>query len=325
VLKAVREATDGRLRLYPNPTSQALREALAKHHRCEVDQVFVGNGSDEILALAVRAFVEPDDATRAGDPRAIVQYFSPSYSLYPVLADAHGAAKRAVPLLDDFSLPSPRALKARGWHRDAALTLVTTPNAPSGRAYATADLRRLCRSQQGIVLLDETYVDFAEADAMALALECPNVLVSRTFSKAYSLCFMRVGYVVGHHELIAALDKIRDSYNVNGLAQAAGLATLRALPYYRSNFRRIVRTRERLARALSGLGFDVLPSQTNFILVRPPVFEAGAWLERWRERKLLVRWFSTPDMRGYLRISIGTDGEADALVAAARDILRGAR
>jgi len=174
---------------------------------------------------------------------------------------------------------------------------------------------------RGVVLLDEAYVDFAEDDALALALKYPHVLVARTFSKAYSLCFQRVGYVVGHPTLIDALDRIRDSYNVNGLGQIAALATLDHLPYYRTNFARVIRTRERLTRTLTEYGFDVLPSQTNFLLVRPPAFPANVWLERLRARKVLVRWFSSPDTRDYVRISIGTERETQALVRAVGQIL----
>ena len=325
VLAAVRDAVDERLRLYPNPTSQALRERLAKLHGCTPAHVFVGNGSDEILALAVRAFVEPLARGRtAARPaaRSVVQYFTPSYSLYPVLADTHGAARNAVPLAPDFDLPPVAALgRGRRWRFDAALTLVTTPNAPTGRGYATAALDALAAAMRGVVLFDEAYVDFAEDHALALALKYPHVLVARTFSKAYSLCFQRVGYVVGHPVLIDALDRIRDSYNVNGLGQIAARATLDHLPYYRANFARVIRTRETLARALAKVGFDVLPSQTNFLLVRPPAFPARVWLERLRARKILVRWFSAPEIRDYLRISIGTDRETQALMRAVRQIL----
>src|SRR5208282_186441 len=202
--------------------------------------------------------------------KMIVQYFTPSYSLYPVLADIHGAAKNAAPLKPDFSLPGVAELKRGGiWKFDAALTFVTTPNAPSGRGYKTSELEKLCRAQKGVVVLDEAYVDFAEENALRLALKYPHVLVARTFSKAYSLCFQRVGYFVGHRDLIAALHKIRDSYNVNGLGQAAAVATLGDLPYYCANFNKIIATREWLGRELMKSGFRVVPSQTNFILVRP--------------------------------------------------------
>lgn len=322
VLRAVKAAVDGRLRLYPPPTAQALRERLAKLHGCRAENVIVGNGSDELLALATRAFVEPaSDKTR--ESRSTIQFFTPSYSLYPVLAAIQDASTNAVRLASDFGLPSLEVLKkSKAWDFNAALTFITTPNAPSGQVYATAELESLCRLHRGVVVLDEAYVDFAEENALKLALKYPHVLVARTFSKAYSLCFQRVGYFVGHPKLIAALDKLRDSYNVNGLGQVGALATLDDLPYYRANFRRIKTTRARLSKELLRLGFKVLPSQTNFILARPPEFSAKQWLEELRKRKILVRWFSSPEVKDFIRITIGTEAEADALVRAVVDIWR---
>ena len=327
VLRTVRAAVDGRLRLYPNPTAERLREKLARLHRCQPENLIVGNGSDELLALAVRCFVEPKQKSevrsqKSESARAVVQHFTPSYSLYPVLADIHGAAKNAMPLKPDFSLPSVVELKrGRRWDFSAALTFVTTPNAPSGGGYPTRELEALCKAQRGVVVLDEAYVDFANENAMALALKHPHVLVARTFSKAYSLCFQRIGYFVGNAELIAALHKIRDSYNVNGLGQIAAETTLADLAYYRANFRKIIATREKLSRELTQLGFQAFPSQTNFILARPPRFPAKDWLQKLRERKILVRWFSAPEVRDYLRVTIGTPPEAKALVRAAKAIL----
>ncbi|HEV7925341.1 MAG TPA: histidinol-phosphate transaminase [Verrucomicrobiae bacterium] len=313
VLAAIKATVDGRLRLYPNPTAAGLRDRLAKFHRCAPEHFIVGNGSDELLALATRAFV---------DPGQTVQYFTPSYSLYPVLADIHGARRNAVPLAADFVLPSVAQLRRQGrWDLRAPLTFITTPNAPSGRGYSTAQLKDLCAAQKGVVVLDEAYVDFAHENAFALALQFPHVLVARTFSKAYSLCFLRVGYFAGHPELIAALQKIRDSYNVNGLGQVAAVATLGDLPYYRRNFKRLVATRERLSAQLRSLQFDVLPSQTNFIFARPPRWPAAVWLRKLREKRVLVRWFGAPETRDFLRITIGTDAEADALLRAARATL----
>jgi histidinol-phosphate aminotransferase len=215
-----------------------------------------------------------------------------------------------------------RSRRGRQWDFRAALTFVTTPNAPSGTGYPTAELETLCRAQRGVVVLDETYVDFAHEHALALALRHPHVIVSRTFSKAYSLCFLRVGYFVGHPVLIDALHKIRDSYNVNGLGQVAAVATLDDLAYYRRNFRRVVATRERVAAELTRLGFDVCPSQTNFLFVRPPRFSAEEWLGLLRERKVLVRWFKSPEVRDYLRVSIGTDAEMGTFIKAVRVVLR---
>lgn len=322
VLRAIQRAADERLRLYPNPTAQALREKIARFHKCRPENIFVGNGSDEVLSLAVRAFVEPMALLPRHRPsRGTVQFFSPSYSLYPVLAATHGARSNPVPLKRDFAIPSiPDLRRDKRWDFNAALTFITTPNAPSGRGYSVAELERICLSQRRVVLLDEAYVDFARENALELALKYPHVLVARTFSKAYSLCSLRVGYCVGHPDLIAALDKMRDSYNVNGLGQVAALATLDHLQYYRNNFDRMRKTRQRLTENLADLAFEVLPSQTNFILARPPKYSAEQWLAKLRERKILVRWFSYPEVKNYLRITVGTDREVNALLKAVNQI-----
>ncbi len=314
VLAAIREAVDGRMRLYPNPSADSVRAQLAKFHGCGMENLIAGNGSDELLALATRAFVEP------GAP---IQYLTPSYSLYPVLADIHGARRHPVPLKPDFSIPSLAELRSGGvFDFSAPLTFITTPNAPSGRGCSPDELRALCRAARGVVILDEAYVDFAAENAFSLSREMPNVLVARTFSKAYSLCFLRVGYMCGHPGLIEALHKIRDSYSVNGLGQVAAAATLRDLPYYRRNFKKIIAARERLSNELGSLGFQTFPSQTNFLLTRPPQFPARDWLAKLREKRVLVRWFSAPEVCDCLRITIGNDAEADALLRAARQILK---
>jgi len=316
VLAATQAAVDDRLRLYPNPTAQGLRVRLAKLHSVKPENVIVGNGSDELLALATRAFVEPG--------RDCVQYFTPSYSLYPVLTDIHKARRHEVPLPADFSLPTVQELRRdKRWDFKAALTFVTTPNAPSGCGYATADLDALCRAQKGVVILDEAYVDFAGENAMALAAKYDHVLVSRTFSKAYSLCFQRIGYFVGPAKLIEALDKIRDSYNVNGLGQVAAETTLKQMPYYRANFRKIIELRERTTEQLAALGFQTFPSATNFILTKPPRFAARAWLTRLRKRKILVRWLTDTRVKNFLRITIGSEHEMAALLRAVKVILKG--
>lgn len=326
VLKAIRDAVDGRLRLYPNPTAQQLRERLAKLHGCNTENIIIGNGSDELLALATRAFVEPvptagGKSSKPSD-RQVIQYFHPSYSLYPVLTDIHDARANPVPLDEDFSIPSAADLRRRGWRNNAALTYVTTPNAPSGRGYTTDELETLCRRTKGVVILDEAYVDFADESAEELAFKFPNVIISRTFSKSYCLCFQRIGYFIGPAELVVAIDKIRDSYNVNGLGQVGALATLKDLPYYRRNFRRIIALREETAAELAGLGFQVLPSQTNFVLVRPPKFAAKTWQKKLRDQKIIVRWFGDPAVSDYLRVTIGTNDEMRKFMRAVRNVLK---
>jgi len=316
VLSAIKRAVDDRLRLYPDPRAGKLREQLAGLHGVNPENVIIGNGSDELLGLATRAFVDPGGGC--------VQYFTPSYSLYPVLADIHNAKRNEVCLLDDFSLPAVAQLrKEKDWNFRAALTYITTPNAPTGCGYTTAELDALCLAQNGVVVLDEAYVDFAEENAMGLALKHSHVLVSRTFSKAYSLCFQRIGYFVGSRELISALDKIRDSYNVNGLGQVAAGATLKSLPYYRSNFRKIIKLRARVGLVLAGLGFETLPSQANFILTKPPRFAASTWLKKLRAQKILVRHFKQSHVKDYLRVTIGTEKDMNVLLRAVRVVLKG--
>ena len=314
VLEAVKAAVDDRLRQYPNPTAQELRETLAKLHGVSSSNVIVGNGSDELLALATRAFVEPG--------KDAIQYFTPSYSLYPVLANIHNATRNEVALKEDFSLPTMGELRKSQWNFKAALTYVTTPNAPSGSGYTTADLEVLCKAQKGVMILDEAYVDFAKEHAMSLVRKYSHVLVSRTFSKAYSLCFQRIGYFVGTAKLISALDKIRDSYNVNGLGQVAALATLKDLQYYRANFKEIISLREQVASALTSVGFVVLPSQTNFLLAKPPRLTARTWQRKLREQNVLVRWFSDLRARDYLRMTIGTEQEMGEMIRTIRVILK---
>ena len=324
VLSAMQAAIDGRMRLYPNPSAQLLREQLAALHQCSPDQIIIGNGSDELLALGVRAFVEPaanGDSASSEPSKSRVQYFGPSYSLYPVLAETHGATPYSVPLLEDFGLPSVSQLRrGKRWDFQAALTFITTPNAPSGRGYATRELEVLCSAMKGVVVLDEAYVDFADENALELCLKYPHVIISRTFSKAYSLCFQRIGYWIGHPELISALHRIRDSYNVNGLAQIAASATLKNLSYYQRNFRRVTESRSRVTQALTGLGWTVLPSQTNFILARPSGPPALQWLEDLRRKKILVRWFASPNLESFLRITIGSESEMDTLLKTIRGL-----
>ncbi|MEI8241936.1 MAG: histidinol-phosphate transaminase [bacterium] len=293
-----------RLRLYPDPRAMALRRRVAEMHNCRVEQVFVGNGSDEILALATRAFVENSGS---------IGYFVPSYSLYPVLAAIRGAAQRPVDLGPGFAWRMPAGFRA-------SLFLLTTPNAPTSLQYDRAAVSAFCRGFDGVVLLDEAYVDFAPDNYMDLALAPgnANTLVMRTLSKSFSLAGLRLGYVIGPEPLIEAIDKIKDSYNLDMLTQAVGLAALNDPDHMRANVRRIQATRERLGAALRQRGYEVLASATNFLFARPPDGNARAAFDRLREKKIFVRYFPGPRTGEFLRITVGTDAEIDALLAACR-------
>ena len=291
-----------RLRLYPDPHAMALRRRVAAMHGCCVGQVFVGNGSDEILALVTRAFVENNGS---------IGYFEPSYSLYPVLADIRGVEKRPVDLGPDFTWRMPAGFRA-------SLFLLTTPNAPTAMQYDRGALTAFCRAFDGVVLLDEAYVDFAADNFMDLALAASNAntLVMRTLSKSFSLAGLRLGYVIGPEPLIEAIDKIKDSYNLDMLTQSVGFAALGDLDSMRTNVRRIQATRERLRAALTAAGWRVLPSETNFLFARPPDGQAQAVFDRLRAQKIFVRYFPGPRTGEFLRITVGTDAEIDALLAA---------
>ncbi len=295
------------LRLYPDPVCGELCAKAASVYGVKPDQVLVANGSDEVLTLALRAFV--------GEGRRVACAM-PSYSLYPVLADIQGAKKVELAMNPDFTLPE------RLFRERAPLKLVTSPNAPSGVAVPTATLDRLCAASRGVVLIDEAYVDFADDNALRLVKKHRNALVARTLSKSYSLAGMRIGFAIGHKALIEGLMKVKDSYNVNRLSQAAALAALDDQEHFRQNVARIKATRARLSGALVAMDFGVLPSATNFVFARPPGrLTARRLYTGLRARNILVRWWSDPRVSARVRITIGTDDETDKLLAAIHDIV----
>jgi len=307
---AVREALQSlnveTLRLYPDPVSLTLRRKIADLHGGTPDNVFVGNGSDETLALCSRAFVEDDGA---------IGYFEPSYSLYPVLAQIRTVTARPVALGPDFEWAMPAKYRSN-------LFFMTTPNAPTGIQYSKTVIRAFCARFPGVVVLDEAYVDFAREHCLDLALECDNVLVLRTLSKSYALAGLRLGYVVGAAPLIEALFKIKDSYNVDRITQAAALAALSDQAYMRTLVERIRATRRRTIADLERMGFRVFPSETNFLWVKPPRISAADLYRRLREQNILVRYFPGGRTQDYLRITIGTDEQMQALIDAARGLAK---
>ena len=307
VLDAIR-AEMSRLGRYPDPTSDAVRREVAKLFEVDVDNVIVGNGSDELLSMAVRSFVEP------GEP---VAYPSPTYSLYEVLVNIQGARNRPVAFPDDWSLP------AGLFGNDAPLTLVSNPNSPTGTPVPPDDALRLAGSLSGVLVIDEAYVDFAETHCMALAKTHANVIVMRTVSKSYSLAGLRLGFAVASEEIIAGLMKVKDSYNLDRLAIAGGAAALADQVHMRENIAKVKATRTRLVRELDALGFSTLPSQANFVLTRPPDgLPAPEYYEKLWEELILIRWLDQDRVRDYVRISIGTDAEIDRLLTVTREILK---
>jgi histidinol-phosphate aminotransferase len=314
VAEAIRAELDAgsapgeRLRLYSDPKALALRQAASDLNGFPVDQILHGNGSDELLAILMRAFV--------GEGQTIA-YPYPTYVLYETLAHQQAAKLQVVDFPKDFALP--KELFGCG----AKIVFVASPNSPSGTQYDVEELRRLARSlKNGLLVIDEAYVEFAAQNALCLAREEPNVVVLRTFSKSHSLAGMRLGLLYGPSAIVAGLWKVKDSYNLDRLAIAAGAAALRDPQWTKTNCAKVVATRERTAKALTAMGLDVLPSQSNFIYARTDSAPRAAGGYRFlKEQGLLIRYFPLRLLDDGLRISIGTEAEMDALLKTLKEYL----
>ena len=295
-----------RLRRYPDPDFTALRAALAKLNGTRPENVFVGNGSDEVLAIAARCFVEDDESIGSLDP---------SYSLYKTLAAIRGV--RWAGLAELASLDAIESLAKS----KTSLFLWTNPNAPTGTFAEPAAIAAFAKKFKGVVIVDEAYADFARANCMALATAPGNrnVLVMRTFSKSYSLAGLRVGYCVGPTDLVAAMYKVKDSYNVDAVAQAVALAAVNDQAWMKANVAKVVRERTRLARELVARGWTVPPSESNFLFATPPG-DAAALFDALRARDIFVRYFPGPKTGTRLRITIGTPAQTKRLLAALDEI-----
>lgn len=310
VLKAINRAEILKLNLYSDPACAALTEAIAKRYELKPENVLAGNGSDEVLAFCFQAFFDPDRPVRFADI---------TYTFYAVYASYFGLTPELVPLAEDFTLPVADLL-APG----CGGVVLANPNAPTGLAVELADIRRILEAHRDqVVLVDEAYIDFGGASADVLVPEYDNLVVVRTLSKGHALAGLRVGYALAQPDLIAALRCVRDSinsYTVDRAAQAAAAASLRDAAYFQERTAQVVRTRQRTALALRDMGFAVTDSQANFLFVRHPQVPAKTLLDGLRERGILVRWFDRPRIRDYLRITVGTDGEMDALTAALKEL-----
>jgi len=312
VFEALRAAADDALRLYPDPQSLRLRETLAAYHGVAPDQVFVGNGSDEVLAHAFAGLLK--------QPRPLL-FPDVTYSFYPVYCRLLGIAHETVPLdaemricLDDYA--------ARG-----GAIILANPNAPTGVALTRADIERLLRMRPDApVVIDEAYVDFGAETAIPLIADHPNLLVVQTFSKSRALAGLRVGYALGDAALIEALVRVKDSFNSYPLgrpAQAGAIASIEDEAHFQQTRATIIANRERLTATLVRLGFEVLPSRANFVFARHPEHAGQALAAALRERAVLVRHFSAPRIADFLRITIGSEAELARLTDGLAEILAG--
>lgn len=298
--------TDGkRLHTYPSASSEQLRDVAGDLYGFDPSWIIMANGSDEVLNNLIRAFVSEGEE---------IGYVHPSYSYYSTLASIQGARVKTYGLTDDFHIAGfPERYTGK-------LFFLTTPNAPLGPKFSLEYIEELAQRCTGVLVLDETYADFAEGNALELVRRYENVVITRSLSKSYALAGMRLGLAIAHPEIIAALDKIRDHYNLDRLAQAACVAALKDQPYLKEMCRTICETREWFSDQLRSIGYTVVPSQGNYVFTTPPDRNGTRVYERLYERKILVRHFSDPLLIHGLRISIGTKEEMEVTLAALVEI-----
>ncbi|AJY76651.1 histidinol-phosphate transaminase [Paenibacillus beijingensis] len=309
VLEALRGAAGGDLRLYPDPSSTALTETIAEYYRLPPASVFVGNGSDEILAFAFAALF------RTSEP---VYYPDITYSFYPVYASLYGLESVKVPLTDDFDVPIESFYNVDGG------IIIPNPNAPTSKYVALEGIRSILEhNPDRVVVVDEAYIDFGGESAVKLIHDFPNLLVVQTLSKSRSLAGLRVGFALGHPDLIDGLNRVKNSFNsytIDRLASAGAVAALKDEIYFQQCCRNVIATRERIAGQLRELGFDVPESKANFLFIAHPDKPAEELFRKLRDKGILVRYFNKPRIDNRLRVSIGTDEEMDAFVAALREL-----
>jgi histidinol-phosphate aminotransferase len=311
-LAAIRAQTADSLRLYPDPESSALRAAVAASFgTIEAQQVFVGNGSDEVLAHAFLALLKHE--------RPIL-FPEITYSFYPVYCRLYGVTSETVPLTDAMEIRPEDYLKPNGG------IIFANPNAPTGRALGLADVERIVAGNpDSVVVVDEAYVDFGAASAVPLVKRHPNLLVVQTLSKSRSLAGLRVGFAIGHSDLIDALNRVKNSFNsypLDRLAIAGATAAIEDREWFERTRQAVIRSRTKLTADLAALGFEVLPSAANFVFARHPLRDGGALAQQLRSRSIIVRHFKLPRIDQYLRITVGTDEQCAALVSALREILQ---
>jgi histidinol-phosphate aminotransferase len=301
-----RALLDGRLRRYPDPVATSFREAAARVHGVDPSMILAGNGSDDLLTIITRAFAGPEE---------VVVYPTPSYILYRTLAELEGARPVEVPFESDWSLSADR-LGRRG----AKLAFLANPNSPSGTCLPPAEVAKLADRLACPLVVDEAYGDFAETDCLGLIAGHPNVIVTRSFSKGYGLAGLRLGYLVARPEIIAGLEKVKDSYNCDTLSLLGGQAALEDRAYLAQTRGKVLATRDRLARELRGLGYRLPESRANFVWCEggPPADEVYAAL---KARGVLVRLMRYPGREDGLRITVGTDAEIDRLLEELRGVV----
>lgn len=311
VIEAIKQAANGDLRLYPDPNCDDLRETIAEYYRLNKDQVFIGNGSDEVLAFSFMAFFNP------GEP---ILFNDITYSFYPVYARLFGIDYKLVPLDDNYEVPTEMFFRENGG------IVIAAPNAPTSKYVSISLIKDILEYNKNCaVIIDEAYVDFGGESAVKLISQYPNLLVVQTLSKSRSLAGLRIGIALGSEELVEGIVRIKNSinsYTLDRIALAGAKAAFEDEDYFRETTQKIIRTRERISKQLTGIGFNVLDSKANFIFISHAGFHASGIFKALREKGILVRYFDKPRIDNFLRVSIGTDEEMDRLFEAVKEIVK---
>ncbi|MBN6533853.1 histidinol-phosphate transaminase [Acinetobacter pittii] len=291
------------LRLYPDPDATALKHAIAKQQNIEVSQVFVGNGSDEVLAHIFKAFFLQDEP---------ILYPDITYSFYPVYSQFFGTKTKEIPLNDNFEIEVKDYVQPNGG------VIITNPNAPTSIALGLAEIEQILKANPDrVVVIDEAYVDFGAESAVSLVNRYENLVVCQTTSKSRSLAGLRVGFAIAQSHLIAALEAVKNSFNsypIDRFAIAAAVASFEDQTYFEEQCQKVISSREKLVDELTALGFKVLPSKANFIFASHPSHDAGQLAQQLREQGIIVRYFNKPRINQFLRITVGTDEQNERLV-----------
>jgi histidinol-phosphate aminotransferase len=311
VIEAIQKEVVNSLRLYPDPSSEALRQSIAHYHTVSLEQVFVGNGSDEVLAHVFYGLMKHD---------LPILFPDVTYSFYPVYCGLYQIAYQQIPLTEDFKIQVDDYQKPNGG------IIFPNPNAPTGRELAKSEIERLLENNpDSVVVIDEAYIDFGGTSAIDLVKKYPQLLVVQTFSKSRALAGLRVGFAIGQPHLIEALNRVKDSFNsypIDRLAQVGAMAAIEDDAYFKTMTARIINTRQRLIDRLESLGFEIIPSSANFIFARHVSHDAADLAAQLRSEGIIVRHFKNPNkISQFLRITIGTDEECEVLVNAIESLI----
>jgi histidinol-phosphate aminotransferase len=301
VLEAIKNATGERLRFYPDPVSGSLVKAFAEKYNLKPENVFAGNGSDEIFTLLFRGFIEPT---------GYAAFPYPSYSLYYTMSEAYGFKYDKINLNKSLDVDFGKFLEKK-----YDLVIVANPNNPTGRGCSEADITKFLKKFKGLLVVDEAYVDFYGETVIDLVNEFDNLIVTRSFSKSYSLAGLRIGLAAANKDIIRGFLKLKDSYNLNRISEAGAAAAIKDSKSLKYSVEMILNNKEYLESELEKLGFEIVPSKANFLFVKPPKPVAKQIYEHLKSKKILIRYFEGPIQSEYLRITVGTMMQIKTMIA----------